>query len=154
MSQTHHADPSSHNFQFIFDNALKANKTCTKDDLLFHPLVSQLQACQSLRSILAVLQQQVQELDQSQMSDKRLTKWLEPTITGLYAFSVTIGEGVSPVCLMTWTPLTSRLLYLFGRLLTHKVIFSKAGILLLVRFLFHLIAWATFNLHIPQVRIC
>jgi len=74
------------------------------------------------------------------MSDKRLTKWLEPTVTGLYAFSETIGEGVSPVCLMTRTPLTSGLLYLFGRLLTRKVIFSEAGVLLLVRFLFHLIA--------------
>ena len=50
-----------------------------------------------LRAPFSPSQQQVQELDQSRMSDESLTKWLEPTVTGLYAFSETIGEGVSPV---------------------------------------------------------
>jgi hypothetical protein len=46
-------------------------------------------------SILVVLQQQFQELNQSQSSDERLTKWLEPTVKVLYTFSETLGEGVS-----------------------------------------------------------
>jgi len=100
MSQTHHAGPSSHNFQLIFNNALRAYEKRTKNDLLSHPLASQLQACQSPESILAVLQQQVQELNRSQTSDERLTKWLDPTVNVLYVFSETIGEGVSLVCLM------------------------------------------------------
>ena len=103
------------NFQHIFDNALRAYKSQTKNDLLSHPLAAQLQACQSPNSILVVLQQQVQELNQSQISDHRLTKWLDPTINVLYAFSETIGEGVSLVRLMTWTSLTSELLFLLGR---------------------------------------
>jgi len=97
MSQTHPAGPSSPNFQLIFDNALKAYEKQTKTDLLSHPLAARLQACQSPDSILAVLQQQVQGLDQSRTSDEKLTKWLEPTVSVLYAFSGTIGEGVSLV---------------------------------------------------------
>ena len=89
------------NFQLILNNALKAYEKQTKNDILFHPLAADLQACQSPGAILAVLQQQVQELDQSRTSDERLTRWLDPTVNVLYAFSETIGEGVSLVRLMT-----------------------------------------------------
>ncbi len=101
MSHTHPASSSSTNFQLIFSNALKAYEKLTKNDLLSHPLAVELQACQSPSSILAVLQQRVQELDQSRTNDERLAKWLEPTINVLYAFSETIGEGVSLVRPMT-----------------------------------------------------
>ena len=101
MSHPHTAGPSSPNFQLVFDNALKAYEKHTKNDLLSHPLTAQLQACQSPSSILVVLQQKVQELGQSRISDERLTKWLDPTVNVLYAFSGTIGEGVGLVRLMT-----------------------------------------------------
>ena len=97
MSPTHPVGPSSPNFQLIFNNALKAYEKQTKNDLLSHPLAAQLQACQSPGSILTILQQQVQDLDQSRTSDERLTKWLNPTVNVLYAFSETIGEGASLV---------------------------------------------------------
>ena len=100
MSHTHPAGPSSPNFQLIFNNALKAYEKQTNNDILFHPLAADLQACQSPSAILAVLQQQVQDLNQSRTSDEKLTKWLEPTINVLHAFSETIGEGVSLVRLM------------------------------------------------------
>jgi len=101
MSQAYHAGPSSPNFQLIFNTALKAYENHTKNDLLSHPLASQLQASQSPGSILTILQQQIQELNQSRTHDERLTKWLDPTVNVLYAFSETIGEGVSLVCLTT-----------------------------------------------------
>ena len=101
MSHTQPTGPESPNFQLIFNNALKAYENQTKNDILFHPLVADLQACQSPGAILAVLQQQVQELDQSRTSDERLTRWLDPTVNVLYAFSETIGEGVSLVPVMT-----------------------------------------------------
>ena len=101
MSHPYPTGPSSPNFQLIFNNALKAYEKQTKNDILFHPLAADLQACQSLSAILAILQQQVQELNQSRTSDERLTKWLEPTVNVLHAFSETIGEGVSLVRLMT-----------------------------------------------------
>ena len=98
MSQPHPPATSSSNFQLIFDNALKAYRKRTKKDLLSHPLATQLQQCDSPSSIQAVLRQQIQELDQSQTSDERLTKWLEPTVNVLSALSDTIGDAVSLVC--------------------------------------------------------
>jgi len=101
MFHTHQTGRSSPNFQLIFNNALKAYEKQTNNNILFHPLAADLQACQSPRAILAVLHQRVQELSQSRTSDERQTKWLEPTVNVLYAFSETIGEGVSLVHLMT-----------------------------------------------------
>jgi hypothetical protein len=97
MFHTNPTATSSSNFQQIFNNALRAYQSRTKKDLLAHPLAAQIQACDSPSSILAVLQQQVQELNRSQSSDERLTKWLDPTVNVLYAFSETLGEGVSLV---------------------------------------------------------
>ena len=85
------SESSSSNFQLILDNALKAYKKRTKKDLLIHPLASQLQACESPADIVAVLQQQIQGLDQSRSSDERWTKWLDPTINILLTFSQTVG---------------------------------------------------------------
>jgi hypothetical protein len=105
---------SSSNFQLIIDNALDMYKKRTKNDLLAHPLAPQLQACESPGTILAVLQQQVQGIDQSR-SDDRWTKWLDPTVNVLFAFSATLGAGVGLVCLRTCDYLISALSYLFGR---------------------------------------
>ena len=104
-SESASAGPSSPNFQLIFNNALKAYEKRTKNDLLAHPLAAQLQACQSPTSILAILQQQVQEFNRSRSSDERLTKWLDPTVNVLYAFSATLGEGVGLVCINASTHL-------------------------------------------------
>ena len=101
MSHTHPTSSSSTNFQLIFNNALKAYEKQTKHDLLAHPLAAQLQACQSPSSILVVLQQQVQQLNRPRASDDRLTKWLDPTVNVLYAFSETLGEAVGLVCFKT-----------------------------------------------------
>jgi hypothetical protein len=97
MSHTHTTTTSSSNFQLIFNNALKEYEKRTKNDLLAHPLAAQLQACDSPSAVLAVLQLQVQGLDQSQSSNDRWTRWLDPTVDVLYAFSGTLGEGVSLV---------------------------------------------------------
>ena len=99
-STTPHVTPTSpsSNFQSIFSTALKAYEKQTKKDLLAHPLVSQLQTCNSPASTLAVLQGQVNDIDQARKSDERLTKWLGPIINVLLAFSDALGEGVSVVC--------------------------------------------------------
>jgi hypothetical protein len=97
MSHTHPTSTSS-NFKPIFDNALKAYKKRTKNDLLTHPLADRLEACGSASSILTVLQEQVRELNESQRSNQ---KWLDPTVNVLLAFSETVGEGVGSVCFRT-----------------------------------------------------
>ncbi|KAN0128615.1 hypothetical protein V8E53_013534 [Lactarius tabidus] len=89
------ASTSSPNFQPIFDVALKAYEKKTKDDLITHPLAEQLQACKSPDDILAVLQDRVKEFDQSR--SERLSRWLNPTINVLFAFSSALGAGVGLV---------------------------------------------------------
>ena len=94
-----HANPttsSSPNFHSIFNNAFESYKKRTKNDLLAHPLAIQLQDCTSSSAVLALIHQQVQGL---QRDDDRLTRWLDPTVRVLHAFSETLGEGVSLVCL-------------------------------------------------------
>ena len=88
---------SRSNFQAIFSAAVKAYEKKTKEDLLAHPLASQVQMCDSPASILAVLRGQVDDLNQVREGDERLTKWLSPTVNVLLTFSATIGGGVSLV---------------------------------------------------------
>ncbi|KAH8982414.1 hypothetical protein EDB92DRAFT_1952306 [Lactarius akahatsu] len=97
MSQTLSTVAASSRFQAIFNAALKLYEKQTKKDLIAHPLASQLQACDSPASILSVLQEKAREFDQAQSGDERLTKWLNPTVNVLYAFSTTLGEGVGLV---------------------------------------------------------
>ena len=80
MSQNHSTTVSSSKFQLIINDALKVYNKRTKNDLLLHPLATELQNCESPTDILTVLQQQVQGLDQSRSADDRWTKWLDPTI--------------------------------------------------------------------------
>ena len=88
---------SSTNFETIFAPALKAYSNQTKKDIVSHPLAAQLQSCDSPSAILAILQTQVQTFDQSQGTDEKLTKWLDPTVNVLLAFSATLGNGVGVV---------------------------------------------------------
>jgi hypothetical protein len=98
MSQTQPAaSSSSSNFQSIFNAALKEYERKTKNDLLAHPLAAQLQNCYSTTAIISVLHNQVQQFDHRRSSDERLTKWLNPTVNVLFAFSATLGEGVGLV---------------------------------------------------------
>ncbi|KAH9041225.1 hypothetical protein EDB85DRAFT_2271968, partial [Lactarius pseudohatsudake] len=114
MSQTPSTASSSSNFQTIFSASMKEYEKKTKKDLLLHPLMAQLQTCDSPTDILAVLRTQVQQFEQSTSGDDKLTKWLIPTVNVLYAFSGALGEGVG----LVFSPA--------------KVIFAGAGVLLLV----------------------
>src|ERR1700761_8669332 len=88
---------SSTNFETIFAAALKTHSKQTKTDIATHPLATQLQSCDSSSAILAILRIQVQTFDRSQGADERLTKWLDPTVNVLFAFSATLGNGVGVV---------------------------------------------------------
>ncbi|KAH8986097.1 hypothetical protein EDB92DRAFT_1281543 [Lactarius akahatsu] len=104
---------ASSNFQAVFCASLETYKRKTKKDLLAHPLMGQLQTCGSPTDILAILRTQVQEFEESTSGDDTLTKWLNPTVNVLYAFSAALGEGVG----LVFSPA--------------KVIFAGAGVLLL-----------------------
>jgi hypothetical protein len=100
MSHTPAETAASSRFQAIFHAALKSYQKQTKKDLLTHPLASQLQTCESTTAILAILQDQVRDLDKSG-GDERLTKWLGPTVNVLNAFSAAVFGGASLVSLNT-----------------------------------------------------
>jgi hypothetical protein len=110
----------------------------TKNDLLTHPLAAQLQTCRTPATILAILQEQVQGLDQSQSGDERWSKWLDPTVNVLFAFSTTIGAGVSlvfrracyssEICVLT---------FIWQVFSPASVIFTGIGVLLTVCTLFN-----------------
>jgi hypothetical protein len=76
---------------------MKEYERKTMKDLITHPLMAQLQSCDSPTDILAVLRTHVQLFDQSTRGDDKLTRWLNPTVNVLYAFSSTLGAGVGLV---------------------------------------------------------
>jgi hypothetical protein len=99
---------SSSNLQPVFNNALQAYERQTKIVLLAHPLAAQLQSCaDSPDAILLLLRGQVRELDQSRHGNDKWTKWLDPTVKVIGAFSMALGERVSLVCLETSTTMRS-----------------------------------------------
>ncbi|KAH9178009.1 hypothetical protein EDB89DRAFT_1844211, partial [Lactarius sanguifluus] len=112
MSQVPPTATSSTDFETIFGAALQAYNKQTKKDLASHPLATQLQSCDSPGAILSILRTQVQAFDRSQSTDEKLTKWLDPTVNVLYAFSTVLGEGVG----LTFPPA--------------KAIFAGIGVLL------------------------
>ena len=93
------ASSSSPYFQSILDASLQAYDNKTKNNLLDHPLATQLQSCDSPRAVLTVLQDLVQKFDQRRTSDERSKNWLDPTVNVLYTFSATLGGGVALVSL-------------------------------------------------------
>jgi len=89
--------PSHANYQTIFDSALQSYKKKTGKDLPSTPLFRTLEACRSSDDVITALRQQVPALDQSGSSDDRLTRWLDPTVKVINAFSATIGGAVALV---------------------------------------------------------
>ena len=85
------------NFQSIFNASLRVYEKKTKKDLLAHPLMVQLRTCNSPTDILAVLGTQVHRFEQASSANDRLTRWLNPTVNVLYAFTTAMGAGVGMV---------------------------------------------------------
>ena len=88
---------SSTSFEKVLTAALEEYKKKTKKDIASHPLATQLKSCDSPSAILAVLQAQIQASDKSQSADEKLTKWLDPTVNVVYAFSAILGDAVGLV---------------------------------------------------------
>ena len=72
---------------------MKMYEKKTRIDLLRHPLMAKLQACTSDTDILIVLRAQVQQM----RGDDRLTRWLNPTVRVLHAYSGALDTGVGLV---------------------------------------------------------
>ena len=103
MSQNPSTSASSTSFETIFNAALEEYERKTKKNIASHPLAAQLKSCDSPSAILAVLRAQVHESDKSQSADERLTKWLDPTVNVLCAFSAVLGDAVGLVIIRFYT---------------------------------------------------
>ena len=97
MSTAASTSSSHSNFVPIFNAALESYKRKTKKDLASHPLLSNLQSCDSPEAVLTVLRDQIPSFNQFQNRDDGLTKWVIPTVNVLYTFSATVGQGVGLV---------------------------------------------------------
>jgi hypothetical protein len=97
MPQSSSTASYSSTLQTIFLVSLKEYEEKTKKNLITHPLMAQLQTCDSPTDILAVLRNQVQQFEQSTTGDDKLTKRLNPTVNVLYTFSSAIGAGLGLV---------------------------------------------------------
>jgi hypothetical protein len=99
MPQSHPENLARANYQSIFNSALQLYQKKTRKDLPSNPLFDQLQSCGSPDEVIAILRRQVPVFDLSAggSSDDRLTRWLDPTVRVISAFSSTIGAAVALV---------------------------------------------------------
>ena len=76
---------SSSNFQTLLDAALRDYKDKTGNSLTDHPIAKQLETCESVNSITAVLQEQARRFREFRESDGRLMKALKFSVDVLCA---------------------------------------------------------------------
>jgi hypothetical protein len=89
----------SSRFQGLFESALQDYESQTGMTLAKHPIAEQLQSCDSVDSVLAVLEQQARAFTEFRRSDGRVMKSLRSTVSVLHALSSTtiLGEIISAV---------------------------------------------------------
>jgi hypothetical protein len=132
------ASGSSSTFHTIFCDALKRYRDKTKNDLVLHPLIANLQNCKLPSDIPAILDKKynVKEYIQSRSSDTTSEQWLNATFTVVASFSNALGEGVGLVNLHKLCHKSSAFKYLFYQVFPPaKVIFAGIGVLLIVSIL-------------------
>ncbi|KAF8262750.1 CHAT domain-containing protein [Lactarius quietus] len=86
---------SSSKFNTILDAALTEYKKTAGSDLLAHPLATEVNQCDSIDAISAILERQAREFKQFRDGDRRLMKWINPMVDVLSTFSETLGRVAS-----------------------------------------------------------
>jgi hypothetical protein len=89
----------SAHFRELFEHALQDYENQTGTKLARHPLAEQLQCCNSVDSILAILQQQTHAFTEFRGSNGRIMKLLKSAVSAIHALSssATLSEVVSMV---------------------------------------------------------
>ena len=85
-------------FQALFESALQAYEKKTGITLAQHPLAKQLETCHSIEDTTALLQRQVEAVNDSQAND-RIMKAIKTTVSGLTSLSdaASLADAVGPV---------------------------------------------------------
>jgi hypothetical protein len=96
---------ASARFRALFEAGLQAYEKKTGITLAVHPLAIQIQNCQSVGSISAVLQGQAQAFTKFRGSDK-VINLIKNTLSILTALSdtATLGDSIGLVCLKALIP--------------------------------------------------
>ena len=92
------SQPSS-SFQDLFNAALQEYEHQTGCKLIEHPLAKRFKTCNSVQSITAILQEQVQIFCKFRGDDGKLMKFLKSSVDVLYTLSIStvLGEGIGLV---------------------------------------------------------
>jgi hypothetical protein len=90
---------SSSSFQELFNAALQDYENQTGYKLLDHPFAKQLEACDSVDSITAILQEQAQIFREFRGDNGKVMKSLKCSVDVLYMLSIStvLGEGIGLV---------------------------------------------------------
>ena len=99
MSLPSGAPSSSSHPGSVLDVALTEYRKNTGKDLLSHPLAIELQRCDSIDGILAILQRQTNTFERRRDSNQGLMKWIGPSVHILCSFSEPLGDGLGVVSL-------------------------------------------------------
>ena len=93
------SQPSSITLKALFDAALQDYKVKTGNTLTDHPIAKQLETCESVNSIAAILQGQAQSFREFRENDGRLMKALNSSVDVLCSPSIssTLNEAIGLV---------------------------------------------------------
>jgi hypothetical protein len=90
MSSPSQTLQSSSQFEPILVTALSEYKRKTGNVLLDQWLAKKLQSCNSVHAILDVIRHQAEAFEEFRDGDKRLMKWIGPSVDILYTISATL----------------------------------------------------------------
>jgi hypothetical protein len=129
MSQT-----SSSSFQELFSAALRDFEGQTGTRLVEHPFAKQLETCDSVDSITAILQEQAQIFRKFRGDDGKIMKSVKSSVDVLYTLSIStvLGEGIGLVHLKSFIRGTLFLIDILQPFPPAKAIFAGIAILLAV----------------------
>jgi hypothetical protein len=97
MSLPLHSPTLSERVKQTLDAALSEYKDRTKIDLSDNWLAREVQGCESAEAVLDIIQREAKAFDKFRGGNKRLMKWIGPSVDVLYTISATLGQGVGMV---------------------------------------------------------
>ena len=110
------SDPSpSSRLQVLFESALKDYEKQTGTKLTEHPLAQQLETCDSIGSITAVIQGQARDLGEFKRNEGKVSKSLHRAVSVLYPLSAgsVLGDAISVVGLVVLVSNAAFLMFVF-----------------------------------------
>jgi hypothetical protein len=137
MSSPPQVSTSSSHLGSMLDVALTEFKESAGKDLLSHPHAIELQCCDSVDGILAILQRRSNTFEKLKDGNRGLMKYISSSVNILYSISATLGDGVSLVRLGKELSLVCNMTLLSGiptcETNLYGTQYSPRGLYLLVR---------------------